>query len=216
MNEERDAVLELDATIDEENSHEAPLFEEEISPYEKERVLMHAKRVIEGLLFSTSEPITLKRISNVLQLYHPLGKTDIKGLIDKLASEYIEDNRAFRLAEIAKGYILRTTEELSPYIHALLKITNPEKLSHAGTEVLAIIAYRGPITRPQIDDIRGVDSSGIVSSLIERELITSLGKLEVPGRPTLYGVSEKFLKYFGLNSIEDLPNLGIQASPLPE
>ncbi len=209
MSEEREAVMELEGEIHEEMAQDFQVSKEELEPHEKEGVLVHARRVIEGLLFSSSEPVTLRRIANVLQAYHPLTKEEIKGLLDNLAQEYEEQNRAFRLAEIAKGYILRTTEELSPYIHAYLKTSRPERLSHAATEVLAIIAYRGPVTRPQIDDIRGVDSSGIVSTLIERELIEPAGKLEVPGRPTLYGVSQRFLKYFGLKDLKDLPDLGI-------
>ena len=190
----------------------------ELSPEEMETVYRQAKRIMESLLFCSSEPITLRRMMNVLQTYHPLEKGEVKQLLEELASEYEEQNRSFRLEEIAKGYILRTCEEFSSYIHALLKTARPEKLSHAATEVLAIIAFRQPITRPQIDEIRGVDSSGIVSTLLERQLIEPAGKLDVPGRPTLFGITKHFLKYFGLKDLKELPDMGIKipSPPKPE
>lgn len=204
-------VLDLEECIQEECiSLDCPIESQknELSPEEKAAIYHHAKRIIEALLFCSDEPITLRRMSNALQTYHSLDKGEIKQLIDELAAEYIEQNRAFRLEEIAKGYIFRTCEEYSPYIHALLKTGRPEKLSHAAAEVLAIIAFRQPITRPQIDQIRGVDSSGIIATLIERQLIESTGNLEVPGRPTLFGVTKNFLKYFGLKDINELPDMG--------
>lgn len=182
--------------------------DEELSLDEKAAVCQQAKRIIEALLFCSTEPVTLRRMTNVLHTYHPLDKSEVKQLLDELTLEYEEQHRSFRLEEIAKGYILRTCEEFSSYIHALLKTARPEKLSHAAAEVLAIIAFRQPITRPQIDEVRGVDSSGIVSTLIERQLIEPAGKLEVPGRPTLFAITKNFLKYFGLKDINELPNMG--------
>jgi segregation and condensation protein B len=196
--------LEEDTAVSTEMQNEA------LTPEDKTKIYQHAKRVIEGVLFCSSEPLTLRRMTNVLQTYHQLQKVEVKQLVEELALDYEQQDRSFRLVEIANGYILRTCEELSPYIHALLKTARPEKLSHAATEVLAIIAYRQPITRPQIDEIRGVDSSGIVSTLIERQLIEPTGKLEVPGRPMLYGVTHNFLKYFGLKDLKELPDLGIK------
>jgi segregation and condensation protein B len=180
---------------------------QELSPENKVEVLQKAKRIIEALLFCTTEPVSLKRISNVLQSYHSLETSEVKKLIEELSNDYRIQNRGFRLDEIAKGYLLRSCEEFSPYIHNLLKITRPERLSQAATEVLAIIAFRQPITRPQVDEIRGVDSSGIISTLIERELIEPTGKLEAPGRPTLYGITNHFLKYFGMKDLTELPTI---------
>lgn len=180
---------------------------EVIEEIDKTEIYRQAKRIIEGLLFSTNEPLTLRRLCNALQKLHPLETKEVKELVDALANDYIEQDRAFRVVEIAKGYMLRTSHDLGSYIHDLLKTSRPDKLSHAAAEVLAIIAYRQPITRPQIDEIRGVDSSGIVATLIERQLVEPLGKLEVPGRPSLYGVSTHFLKYFGLKDLKELPQV---------
>jgi segregation and condensation protein B len=213
------AAEEEEAPFSDDSSERLPLVDaEDVSPEEKTAILQKAKRMIEALLFCTTEPVTLRRISNVLQSYHPIDTSEVKRLLEELANEYRDQNRGFRLDEIAKGYILRSCEEFSPYIHALLKISRPERLSHAATEVLAIIAFRQPITRPQIDEIRGVDSSGIISTLIERQLIEPTGKLEVAGRPTLYGITNHFLKYFGMKDLKELPSIHLpaKAAPSPE
>lgn len=163
------------------------------------------KRLIEALLFASNEPISFNKIREVTDQLTPLKPRIIKDLIMQLQNEYLSEQRGFRLDEIAQGYLLRTCEEFSPYIEILFKNKRAEKLSHAAAEVLAIIAYRQPITRPQIEAIRGVDSSGVVASLLERGLITAVGKLEAPGRPTLYGITHEFLTHFGLKGIEELP-----------
>lgn len=164
-----------------------------------------AKRIIEGLLFSSSEPVSLRKLKDILNTLHPFSSTDVKDLINLLKEDYADQNRAFQIEEIAKGYLLRTCEEYTPYIQLLLKHSRPDRLSHAALEVLAIIAYKQPITRPQIDTVRGVDSSGIVHTLLDRQLIEPSGKLEVPGRPTLYSVTTHFLQHFGLKDHKDLP-----------
>lgn len=164
----------------------------------------HMKRVIEALLFASAEPISLQKIRDVIDSFHPLKPRQIKKILDELQEDYISQQHAFRLEEIAQGYALRTHEEYAPYIELLYRNKRGEKLSHASTEVLAIIAYRQPMTRPQIDAIRGVDSSGTIAQLLERDLIEPRGKLEAPGRPTLYGTTNAFLKHFGLKDIEQL------------
>lgn len=164
-----------------------------------------AKRIIEGLLFSSSEPVSLRKLKDILNTLHPFSAADVKELINQLKEDYADQNRAFQIEEIAKGYLLRTCEEYTPYIQLLLKHSRPDRLSHAALEVLAIIAYKQPITRPQIDAVRGVDSSGIVHTLLDRQLIEPCGKLEVPGRPTLYSVTTHFLQHFGLKDRKDLP-----------
>lgn len=174
-----------------------------------------AKRIIEGLLFSSSEPVSLRKLKEILTTLHPFSSAEVKELIDQLTEEYAEQNRAFQIEEIAKGYLLRTCEEYTPYIQLLLKHSRPDRLSHAALEVLAIIAYKQPITRPQIDAIRGVDSSGIVHTLLDRQLIEPSGKLEVPGRPTLYSVTNHFLQHFGLKDQKDLPRFPY-ARPTPK
>ena len=172
------------------------------------------KRMIEGVLFVSNEPVSLRKMQEVLESTHPLELNEVRQLIEELKNEYIQQNRAFRLEEIANGYLLRTCEDLNATIEMLLKSSRNEKLSHSAAEVLAIIAYRQPITRPQIEEIRGVDSSGSVYTLIERQLIEPVGKLEVPGRPTLFGVTNRFLQHFGLRDVSDLPKIEIQPSKI--
>lgn len=168
-----------------------------------EQVRNHAKRVIEALLFSCPEPLSLIKIREVTDTFCHLAPRHLRSLIEELQQEYISQQRAFRLEEIAQGYVLRTHEEYASYIEILQRQRRGEKLSPAGTEVLAIIAYRQPITRPQIDAIRGVDSSGTLMQLLERQLIETQGKLDAPGRPTIYVTTKEFLKYFGFKDHND-------------
>ena len=163
------------------------------------------KRIIEALLFVSHEPISFNKIREVLDSVEPLKPKQIQDLLQELAEEYILHQRAFRLEEIAQGYILRTCREYGPYIDLLFRNKRTEKLSPAAAEVLAIIPYRQPITRPQIEAIRGVDSSGVIQSLLERQLIEAVGRLEAPGRPSLYGITPYFLKHFGLRDLKELP-----------
>jgi segregation and condensation protein B len=170
---------------------------------------LQVKRLIEALLFSSNEPIAFGKIREVTDQLHPLKPRHLKEILLELQNEYLSQQRGYRLEEIGQGYMLRTCEEFSPYIELLYRNKRTEKLSQAAAEVLAIIAYRQPITRPQIEGIRGVDSSGVVYSLIERGLIHAVGKLEAPGRPTLYGITGDFLSHFGLKDIQELPGVDI-------
>jgi segregation and condensation protein B len=163
------------------------------------------KRMIEALLFSSNEPIPFNKIREIADTIQPLRPAVIKQLIEDLQQEYITQQRAFRLEEIGQGYLLRSCEEFGPYIDQLYRNKRAEKLSQASVEVLAIIAYKQPITRPQIEAIRGVDSTGTIQNLLERQLIEPVGKLEAPGRPTLFGITKDFLKHYGLKDLNDLP-----------
>lgn len=170
-------------------------------------IVLHLKKVIEALLFASHEPIPLHKLREITDTIIPLKPRRLRRIIEELQQDYITQQRAFRLEEIAQGYVLRTHEAYSSYIELLYRQRRGEKLSHAATEVLAIIAYRQPITRPQIDAIRGVDSSGTLVQLLERNLIEPIGKLEAPGRPTLYGTTKEFLKHFGLKDNTELGSL---------
>ncbi|MDP1881036.1 MAG: SMC-Scp complex subunit ScpB [Parachlamydiaceae bacterium] len=164
----------------------------------------HIKRVIEALLFASPDPLTLDKIRQITDSIQPLRLKQLRILIESLKQEYVSQQRSFKLEEIGQGYVLRTYEEYAPYLELLYRQKRGEKLSAASTEVLAIIAFRQPITRPQIDAIRGVDSSGTIIQLMERQLIESKGKLEAPGRPTIYGTTKNFLKHFGLKDLSQL------------
>lgn len=170
-------------------------------------VRQHAKRIIEALLFASSEPLPFAKIREIVDTIYPLKPRLLHDLIIELQQEYLSQQRAFRLEEIAQGFMLRTCEEYSGFIDQLFRNKRTEKLSLASAEVLAIIAYRHPITRPQIEAIRGVDCSGIIQNLLERQLIEHVGRLEAPGRPSLYGITKDFLKHFGLRDLQELPQL---------
>ncbi len=164
-------------------------------------------RLVEALLFASSEPLSIAKLREIVDTFYLVKPRHIRDALKTLQEDYLRDQRGFRLEELADGYILQSCEEFLPYIRQLFRNKRIEKLSQAATEVLAIIAYRQPITRPQIEALRGVDSSGIIQTLLERQLIVPMGRLEAPGRPTLYGTTEEFLKHYGLKSLADLPGL---------
>lgn len=162
------------------------------------------KRIIEALLFSSNEPLPLKRICEVLEGSNDYQPDQIRDMIDELNDKYKLSENAFHIAEIGNGFIMRTNPEFHPYLDVLYRKKNTDRLSKAAMEVLAIIAYKQPVTRAQIEEIRGVDSSSMVQVLLDREMIENAGKLETPGRPSLYRTTKEFLHYFGLRDHSDL------------
>lgn len=167
----------------------------------------HLKRIIEALLFAANTPLSFLKIREVISHSHELKPKVLRQMIQELQHEYIAQQRAFRLEEVAQGYTLKACAEYRAYIDLLYRDKRGEKLSPASAEVLAIIAYKQPITRSQVDAIRGVDSSGPIGNLLERQLIVAMGKSSSPGRPTLYGITKEFLHYFGLRDLNELPPL---------
>ena len=164
------------------------------------------KQLIEALLFSSNEPLNLSQIRDVVGQRIECKSSDIKNYLTDLKLEYTEMERSFELCQAAGGYWIRTRPEFGEQIGKLNLRKPNEKLSRAATEALAIIAHRQPVTRSQIDQIRGVDSSGAVHALLERELIEIVGRSEGPGKPSLYSVTKKFLKHYGLNDLPELKN----------
>jgi segregation and condensation protein B len=171
----------------------------------EDEMSLQVKKVIEALLFATSEPITFQRLREITDTVHPFKPRVLTQVINELKEEYLRQQRAFRLEETEEGFILRSCEEYSPYIQHLYRSKRGEKLSQASTEVLAIIAYKQPVTRPAVDAIRGVDSSGTIYALMERGLIEKAGRLDAPGKPTLYVVTQQFMQYYGLRNLNELP-----------
>lgn len=169
----------------------------------------HLKRIIEALLFAANMPLSFIKIREILAHCYELKPKVLRQIIEELQHEYITQQRAFRLEEVAQGYTLKACAEYRSYIDLLYRDKRGEKLSPASAEVLAIIAYKQPITRSQVDAIRGVDSSGPIGNLLERQLIVALGKSPGPGRPSLYGISKEFLHYFGLRDLNELPPLPV-------
>lgn len=165
------------------------------------------KKILEALLFASHEPLSFQRLRDIIETKWPLKPKMLRDALEDLQEDYIEQHRAFKLEETAQGYVLKTREEYSSYVEQLFRNKRAEKLSAAAIEVVAIIAYKQPITKPQIDAIRGVDCSGILQNLLDRELIHPTGKLEAPGRPTLYSTTPLFLTHFGLVDLAGLPGI---------
>lgn len=161
-----------------------------------------AKRILEAVLFAAHHPVSLVQLKKCLTPLQPFANDEIHQLLNELQQSYRD--HAFALEEIGNGYLLRTRPAYSHYVNLLHPNRRTDRLSQGAAETLAIIAYRQPITRPGIEAIRGVDSSGPVHALFERELIEAKGKLEAPGRPTLWGTTRKFLEQFGLKNLEGL------------
>ncbi|HHT9118965.1 MAG TPA: SMC-Scp complex subunit ScpB [Candidatus Hypogeohydataceae bacterium YC41] len=159
------------------------------------------KPVVEALLFATDQPLPIKKLVEILGA----EKECILQAIDLLRQEYESSRRAFQLEEIAGGYQLLSKKEYHSWISCLEKKNTESSLSPAAVETLAIVAYKQPILRATIEAIRGVESSQILRSLIEKGLVKIVGKDESLGRPLLYGTTKRFLDYFGLNSLNDLP-----------
>ena len=161
------------------------------------------KSGIEALLFASGEPLTAKDLSIYLEEELKMVENTIQEMIE----EYELQQRGIKLISIKGSYQLVTKSENSIYIQKLLKKSKRQSLSQASLESLSIIAYQQPITRIDIDEIRGVKSESAIQRLIERDLIREVGRLEVPGRPILYGTTEEFLRQFGIKDLNQLPSL---------
>ena len=160
------------------------------------------KRVVEALLFISESPIPLERIASVLEEFDP---SLIRKAVEELQNDYESSKRSLVIQEVAGGYQMTTSPLYAPWLRKFLKKTHGEKLSGPSLETLAIIAYKQPATRQEIEFIRGVDVSGVLKALLEKGLVRVQGRKEIIGRPLLYGTSREFMEYFGLNSLEELP-----------
>lgn len=161
------------------------------------------KLIIEALLFSSEKPLTPREIHACLP---DARLSDIKSALRVLQYEHEAMGRSFGLKEVATGYQFRTDSQFAPYILKMLQ-ASPNKLSRAAMETLAIIAYKQPILRQEIERLRGVDVGGILRTLLEKELIRIMGRKNLPGRPHIYGTTKRFLEVFDLKDISSLPKL---------
>jgi len=161
------------------------------------------KAIIESLLFAAAEPVGLTQLANALD---NVPREAIRAALSELTADYAASMRGIVLEEIAGGYQLRTPKEHAFYVRRLLA-AKPPRLSRPLLETLAIIAYRQPITRPEIEQLRGVDTGGVLDTLLERSLIRIAGRKEAPGRPLMYATAPEFLELFGLKDLESLPDL---------
>lgn len=165
--------------------------------------------VIEALIFSSDDSLPAEEIIRAIKSIDgediEISKEDIDETIDAINQKYVENGNAYRILRIANGYLYATLETFAKYVGFLSSERAKRRLSQAALETLSIVAYKQPITKPELESIRGVNSDYILTTLLEKNLITIKGRAETVGRPLLYGTTEEFLKYFGLNNLTDLP-----------
>jgi segregation and condensation protein B len=180
---------------------------------------MELKYILEAILFSAQKPLSLKEIRDVLAgaVDHAEGNETVRGLkktkedaltaaLEELARNHEAAGRSYRLVCVAGSWQFVTQPDFAPWLKSLVgHRVRPPRLSQPGLETLAIIAYRQPLTRGEIESVRGVAVDGVMQTLLERELVEAVGRAEVVGRPITYGTTAKFLEYFGLRSLDDLP-----------
>ncbi len=162
------------------------------------------KPIVESLLFAAEEPVSLRKLTDIIE---GVDSLEIQEAITQLKSDYDVQGRSFQIEEIAGGYQLFTRPEYYEWIAKLRKKSGETKLSQAALETLAIIAYKQPILRANLEAIRGVQSGQIIRLLMEKDLVKVVGRDESLGHPLLYGTTKKFLEYFGLKDIKDLPKI---------
>ncbi|MBT4053866.1 MAG: SMC-Scp complex subunit ScpB [Candidatus Marinimicrobia bacterium] len=161
------------------------------------------RKIIEALLFASPEPLTQAKVNGIFNPETP----NLKEVVLKLNEQYVHDDHAFEINEVAGGYQLVSRQEYEHFIRKMLSKSGRISLSSAALDSLAIIAYKQPIGRYEVEAIRGVDSSGVLKTLLNRNLIKIKGRDSGPGRPLLYQTTNKFLEHFGLNRLSDMPKL---------
>ena len=189
-------------------AEELPEFDEELlgegpSDVDESRVDdtgAYLKGLLEALLFVSDRPLEVKDLARAAKI----DKKRVEELLQEIRSDY--QNRGVRLDEVGDGFAFRSNPAYSEYVRGYLSL-RPVRLSRAQLETLSIVAYRQPITRPEVDDIRGVDAGPVLKGLLERDLVRIIGKKDEPGRPMLYGTTQTFLQVFSLKSLRDLPTL---------
>src|SRR5436853_2507397 len=193
---------------------------------------MTLDRVVEALLFSAQKPLSVKEIADVMRRagaedefapseFAKVRESEVAAALEQLKNAYVAQNRAFQLVEKAEGWQLVTDPNCAQWVRELFPAPKPARLSAPALETLAIIAYRQPITRADVETVRGVTIDGVLQTLMERGLVKIAGRAEIPGRPLLYETTEFFLDHFGLRNLDELPNVEelrtryLPASPRP-
>jgi len=180
---------------------------------------MSLTRVIEALLFSAQKPLSIREIATAIKgaeddpaaagrnEFARVREAEVTASLEQLKIEYIEQQRAFQLIEKAEGWQLATDPQYVQWVRQLFPAPKPARLSAPALETLAIIAYRQPITRADVEAVRGVNIDGVLQTLMERGLVKIAGRAEIPGRPLLYETTQFFLDHFGLRNLDELPNV---------
>lgn len=172
---------------------------------------LYKQKVVEALIFASDESLSLREIVNILKMSEEthlrirMNEDDVLSVIRELNSEYVASNRSFRIIQSAGGFQFATLPDFATWLGLMVKEKAKRKLSQSALETLAVIAYKQPVTKPEIEAIRGVNVDYMISTLLERDLITIVGRSASPGRPLLYGTTLTFLKHFGINDLIDLP-----------
>ena len=161
------------------------------------------KSIVENVLLAADQPINADELCKIF--LDGTDKSQLQSILDELKQEY--SSRNLQVTEVADGYQLCTRHEYNDYIRKFLKLDRSTRLSQPSLDTLSIIAYKQPLTRQEVDEIRGVDSSGVIKTLLEKKVIGPAGRKKVPGRPIMYRTTQKFLEYFGLKDLNDLPTL---------
>jgi len=170
------------------------------------------KQILEAVLFASDVPIGLPVLTQVLE---DRSEKEVRALLEEMAEAYDREERGVVLSEIGGGFQLLSRKECAPWVEQMLRSRRKIRLSKPALESLAIVAYRQPITKVEIDSIRGVDSAGVLHTLLERNLVTIKGRSKGVGRPLLYSTTQEFLSYMGINELVDLPELK-EIAPLLE
>ena len=178
--------------------------------------VMTLSRVIEALLFSAQKPLSIREIATAIKSadaedlpneFARVREAEVAAALEQLKIEYVERGSAFQLIEKAEGWQLVTDPQYAQWVRQLFPAPKPARLSAPALETLAIIAYRQPITRADVEAVRGVNIDGVLQTLMERGLVKIAGRAEIPGRPLLYETTQFFLDHFGLRNLDELPNV---------
>jgi segregation and condensation protein B len=169
------------------------------------------QQVLEVLFFATNEPLTVKQVMDIFAILEegeqpiPIDADAIVAHVEELNREYERSNRPFRIVKVAGGYQFATRPEFAVWLGKMVKERSKRKLSVSALETLAVIAYKQPVTKPEIESIRGVNVDYVLHTILERGLVAIIGRASTPGRPLLYGTTREFLKHFGINDLSELP-----------
>ena len=162
------------------------------------------KGILEAILFVSGEPLSVDRMLGVVE---GVSRAELVSALQALKADYAVEGRGLQLVEVAGGFQIATRPDCAPWIKRLERAKESARLSRSAMETLAIVAYKQPVVRAEIEQIRGVDSAGVLKTLLERRLIRIVGRKDAPGRPILYGTTRQFLQAFGLKDLKDLPAL---------
>lgn len=164
---------------------------------------------LESVLFAAGEPVEMSKLCEILDM----DEADVRSVIKKTADEYSYNKRGIRIIQLEDSYQMCSADEYYEYVAQLVQPRKTQSLSNAAIEVLSVVAYKQPVTRADVENIRGVNCDWLFNRLVERDLIEEVGRLDAPGRPIQFGTTQEFLRVFGLRSLSELPNFDLLQPP---